>query len=221
MASPDFAAAQSRVSVRRQNQKAAAQRKLEVQRSSPAFATSSRLPFPLSFLGQHGVRIWDTVNGREGTRPQFRVGQVDAELLDEELLALLKGQVGEGLKFLGVCLISHGSWKLELLTSAQPHLRDDWTSEILFGLRALLFKFTIWDHNASYGAALQNLIYTDARHRGPALLPPSKWQKAFYGLFTIGGRYVWSRWEGWLAEQEGGYEEVICHRDVATILTLT
>ena len=75
-----------------------------LQRSSPASAALSRLPFPLSNLGQYGVGIWNTVKGREGTRPQLRVGQVDAELLDEELLDLLKGQVGEGLKLLGVCL---------------------------------------------------------------------------------------------------------------------
>jgi hypothetical protein len=31
---------------------------------------------------------------------------VDAELLDEELLGLLKGQVGEALKYFGVCI--HG-----------------------------------------------------------------------------------------------------------------
>ena len=34
------------------------------------------------------------------------MGQVDAELLDEELLDLLKGQVGEGLKYLGVSALS-------------------------------------------------------------------------------------------------------------------
>lgn len=78
----------------------------------------------------------------------------------------------------------------------------------MLALRALLFKFTIWDHNASYGAALQNLRYVDARHKGPALRAPSKWQKASYGLFTVGGRYAWSRWEAWLAEKEGSYEAV-------------
>ena len=103
MTSTDFEAAQKRVLARHQGQKAEAQRRLDVQRSSPAFITLSRLPFPLGYLGRHGVRVWDIVKGREGTRPQFRVGQVDAELLDEELLGLLKEQVGEGLKFFGVC----------------------------------------------------------------------------------------------------------------------
>ena len=95
-----------------------------------------------------------------------------------------------------------------MLTDHKSHLRDDWSSEILLGLRAVLFKLSIWDHNASYGAALQNLRYTDARHRGSASKAPAQWQKAIYGLVTVGGRYVWERWESWLVEQEGGYDEV-------------
>lgn len=113
MTSPDFSAAQQRVLARHRVQKGEAQTRLEAQRSSPACTAFRRLPFPLSYLGQQGVGIWNTVREREGTRPQFRVGQVDAELLDEELLGLLKGQVGEGLKFLGVCsYTSHISWGL-------------------------------------------------------------------------------------------------------------
>lgn len=30
-----------------------------------------------------------------------------------------------------------------------------------------------------------------------------------YGVVTIGGRYAWHRWEDWLADREGSYEEVI------------
>lgn len=67
----------------------------------------------------------------------------------------------------------------------------------------------MWDHNASYGATLQNLCYTDARHRGPVLVPPTRWQKVLYGIFTVGGRYGWSKWEDWLADKDAGYEEVI------------
>lgn len=75
-----------------------------------------------------------------------------------------------------------------------------------------MFKLSIWDHNASYGAALQNLRYTDARYQGPIHSVPSKWQKACYGILTVGGRYGWTRWEDWLADHEGGYEEVILGR---------
>lgn len=72
----------------------------------------------------------------------------------------------------------------------------------------MLFKLSIWDHNASYGAALQNLRYTDARHAGLVSRAPSRWQKLIYGLTTVGGRYGWERWENWLTEREGGDDEV-------------
>lgn len=94
------------------------------------------------------------------------------------------------------------------LINQKSHLRDDWSSEILLGLRAVLFKLSIWDHSASYGAALQNLRYTDARHAGLVPKSPEGWQKALYGLVTVGGRYAWEKWENWLVEQEGGYDEV-------------
>lgn len=103
MTSSDFAAAQQRVLARHRAQKAEARTRSEAHRVLPASNPLLRLPSPLNGLGQQRARIWNTVGGREGTRPEFRVVQVDAELLDEELLGLLKGQVGEGLKFLGVC----------------------------------------------------------------------------------------------------------------------
>lgn len=78
----------------------------------------------------------------------------------------------------------------------------------MLGLRAVLFKLSIWNHNASYGATLQNLHYTDARHTGLVPRAPSRWQKGIYGLFTVGGRYAWKKWEDWLVDKEGGYEEV-------------
>lgn len=79
----------------------------------------------------------------------------------------------------------------------------------MLALRAVLFKLSIWDHSASYGAALQNLRYVDARHTGPVPRLPSRWQKACYGVMTVGGRYAWHRWEDWLVDQEGGYDEVV------------
>ena len=103
MTSVDFAAAQQRVVKRRQLRAAEEQTRLLSQRNLQASNALTRLPFPLDDLGQQGLRAWEAIKGREGTRPAFRVGQVDAELLDEELLELLKNQVGEGLKFFGVC----------------------------------------------------------------------------------------------------------------------
>ncbi|KAL8831885.1 MAG: hypothetical protein Q9191_000598 [Dirinaria sp. TL-2023a] len=188
VSSIDFAAAQQRIRARQQASVDAASTRLAVAREART-RTLSRLPYPLSLLGGRSLDIWSFVAGREGTRPYFRVGQVDAELLDEELLELLKGQVGDGLKYFG------------------SHLRDEWAAEILLGLRLVLWKLSVWDHDASYGAALQNLKYIDARHQGPVPRAPSRWQKGLYGLVTVGGRYAWVKWEDWLAEQEGGYEE--------------
>lgn len=190
MTSIDFAAAQQRVAERRRAREAALRARDQTRSSDYALKASDRLPFPLKNWTRTVIEAWDAVKGREGTRPAFRVGQVDAELLDEELLELLKGQVGEALKLLG------------------SHLRDEWSSEISFALRVALFKLSIWDHDASYGAALQNLRYTDARHTGPVPKPPSRWQKASYGLLSAGGCYAWDKWGTWLADREGSYEGV-------------
>nr|XP_001398873.2 peroxisomal biogenesis factor 2 [Aspergillus niger CBS 513.88] len=191
MSSTNFAAAQERVLERRRLREAEARARLaEQQRTSPLnHPTLQRLPYPLNKLPQSGFSLWNAIRGREGIRPAYRVGQVDAELLDEELLGLLKGQVGDALKYYG------------------PQLREDWSHEIQFALRAILFKLSIWDHDASYGAALQNLKYIDSRSKGPVHSAPTKWQKSLYGLLTVGGRYAWGKWESWLINQESGYEE--------------
>ncbi|KAI4121138.1 MAG: hypothetical protein LQ338_006543 [Usnochroma carphineum] len=188
MTSIDFAAAEQRAVDRRAARAAQLRSRHQHQSSEYALRASNRFPYPFNKWSQAGIEAWDTIKGREGTRPAFRVGQVDAELLDEELLELLRNQIGEALKYFG------------------SHLRDDWSSEILLGLRAVLFKLSIWDHDASYGAALQNLRYTDARHEGPVAKAPTGWQKACYGLLSVGGRYGWEKWDIWLADQEGSYE---------------
>lgn len=102
MTSTDLAAARQRVEARRQFIASQAQTRLQSRRSSQAFNAVHRPPFPLNGLGTRGIEVWDFVKGREGTKPALRVGQVDAELLDEELLELFKGQVGEALKYFGV-----------------------------------------------------------------------------------------------------------------------
>lgn len=106
MTSANFAAAQARVLERRQQRDAEARNSL-VEPSSRLPPALRNLPGPLNRIPRGGLALWDTVKGREGTRPAFRVGQVDSELLDEELLGLLKGQAGEGLKYFGVSKDDH------------------------------------------------------------------------------------------------------------------
>lgn len=94
MPSPDFAAAQDSLLARRQIHAVEAQG-LQASRNNPQGSQKVT-------LSRQVIDLWGILKGREGTRPAFRVGQLDAELLDEELLQLLKGEVGEGLKFWGV-----------------------------------------------------------------------------------------------------------------------
>lgn len=189
MTSTDFALAQQRLTERRLARESENRERI-AQENARTTERLAHLPTGLQRVGRAGLATWDTIKGREGTRPTFRVGQVDAELLDEELLSLLKSQVGEGLKYFGA------------------HLQDEWSAEIMLVLRSVLFKLTVWDHDATYGAALQNLKFTDARLKGTVLRSPSKWQKTLYGLFSVGGGYTWTRLENWLADQDNGYDEL-------------
>ncbi|CEJ89168.1 Putative Pex2/Pex12 amino terminal region [[Torrubiella] hemipterigena] len=187
MTDSSFVQAQRRVAMRRQARETQAAARLAAQReASRTSIQMQRLPFPFNGM----LPVWEAISSREGTRPAFRVSQVDAELLDEELLDLLKGQVGEGLKY-----FSGG------------HLQDDWSSEIQLALRAVLFKLTVWDNDATYGAALQNLKFTDSRKSGPGLSPPTRIQKSLYGLVSVFGKYAWDKWEDYLVEQDDGYDE--------------
>lgn len=187
MSDSSFAAAQQRI-LQRQTER---RNEAALQRAATEHAVRDspvgHLPRPLNRAAPHLTSLWNTLTRSEGTGPAFRVGQVDAELLDEELLSLLKGQVGEGLKYFGA------------------HLQDEWSQEIILALRAVLFKLSIWDNDASYGASLQNLRYADARSNLATQTRPSRVQKGMYGFLTVFGRYGWDMWETWLADQEGGY----------------
>lgn len=192
MTSPDFAAAQARVLARR----AAVARPAPPPTPPPLPPALLKLPPGLRSLASTTLSTWTALrhNAPSAPTPYFRVGQVDAELLDEELLQLFRGQVGDALKYFG------------------GHIADDWSSEIGAILRAVLWKLSIWDRGTSYGASLQGLKYVDARtthstiHAGSAQ-DPTKWQKAAYGLITVGGRYSWQKLEEWLLDKEGSYEE--------------
>lgn len=99
MTANDFAAAQQRILARRQA-RIAENQAFVAKRKQQAIALRARFHVPGI---ERGLQAWDRLNSGEGSRPAFRVGQLDAELLDQELLELLRGQVSEGLKFFGVC----------------------------------------------------------------------------------------------------------------------
>lgn len=189
MSSGSFAEAQQRIQARQEARRLEAQAAHQVQQSLARESALGRLPFPLNRTAGPLASLWTTLLDSEGTRPTVRVGQVDAELLDEELLGLLKSQIADALKYFN------------------PHVQDDYAREVLLALRAILFKLSIWDNDASYGAALQGLQYTDARKSiiSGGLAKPTRVQKGLYGLITVLGRYAWDKYEDYLLEAESSY----------------
>lgn len=211
MTSIDFAAAQQRILARRAARDAAPTPATPAASSSAlSTATLRALPAPLRSLLASSLPFLTAFQSPYGTRPAFRVGQLDAELLDEELLGLLRAQVGDALR---------------LLPGA--HLEDDWSAEISAGLRGALWWLSVWARGVSYGGSLQGLKFVDSREEGGLLerllgfprgtkekgvravesrKDPSTVQRVLYGLVTVGGRYGWDKWEDWLLDREGGYD---------------
>ncbi|KXT01243.1 hypothetical protein AC578_3803 [Pseudocercospora eumusae] len=188
----DFAAAQKRILQRRAARESALTAANAAARESRT-AQLTALPPQLRTYAFDFLTLCHFLKSPYGTRPAFRVGQVDAELLDEALLDLLKKQAGEGLKLYGA------------------HLKDDYSLEITFLLRICMWKLSIWDHGQSYGASLQGLKYVDARGKpDPNTLvrkEATTWQRLLYGIISVGGRYGWARWEDRLSSLENGYDE--------------
>lgn len=100
MTADDFTAAQQRIATRHQVRLFDAQN-AAARRNRQTASIQSRTPILIPGIDR-GLSIWNQLKDGGGTRPAYRVGQLDSELLDEELLELLKGQIGEGLKLFGV-----------------------------------------------------------------------------------------------------------------------
>ncbi|KAI0081839.1 hypothetical protein K474DRAFT_1635257 [Panus rudis PR-1116 ss-1] len=83
----------------------------------------------------------------------IRVGQLDAELLDQELVQVLQEPVTKALGLV------HSAFRARF----QP--------EITLLLQLTLYKFSVWDSCASYGARLQGLRYSVHHSRSHSRLP--------------------------------------------------
>ena len=125
MTTDNFAAAQQRIAARHHARLAEVQR-VTAARKQRLLTIRSKISIPGT---DFGIGLWDWLKDGKGTRPAFRVGQLDAELLDGELLDLLKNQIGEGLKLFGVCVI---------LDAAMPraNLKVDFDPRLEFGGRS-------------------------------------------------------------------------------------
>ncbi|KAF7301792.1 hypothetical protein MIND_00744900 [Mycena indigotica] len=87
--------------------------------------------------------------GSGPSKRTIRVGQLDAELLDQELVQLLQEPVAKALN--------------------SPR----WTPELSLFIRMMLYKLSVWDSGATYGAKLQDLRYTIPRSPSRLALSPS------------------------------------------------
>lgn len=97
----------------------------------------------------------------------LRVGQLDAELLDQELLQLLKEPISKALG-----LVS-GGWEVSL------------DPEFTFILQLLLYKYSVWSSGATYGAKLQSLRYKSSRSGHSRWITPSGIPARILGLHAV------------------------------------
>lgn len=86
----------------------------------------------------------------------MRVGQLDAELLDQELVHLLCEPLKKALNLVNVCLYLYQHLSL---TAGKTALRVQFDSELTLVIQLMLYKFSLWNLGASYGARLQGLKY--------------------------------------------------------------
>ncbi|KAF5093353.1 hypothetical protein D0Z00_004097 [Geotrichum galactomycetum] len=112
--------------------------------------------------------------------PYPRVGQLDASTLDSELFELLKTQLRKIFKF------------------TRSDIQDNYEAELLVFLKLIIFKLTVWDHSATYGAKLQNLKFVDGRVSTSLSKPLGRSQKLGYALLVVGGDYIWNKLEGYV-----------------------
>ncbi|KAJ3190328.1 peroxisome assembly protein (Peroxin-2) [Gaertneriomyces sp. JEL0708] len=111
----------------------------------------------------------------------LRVAQLDAELLDAELAAMMKDQV------------------LEVFKLYHSNIKERFEPEITAVLQYVMCRLSIYSMGASYGLQLQNLKYrNEARHQGQLEsfsidAPLTRIQKIAHALLFVGGRWGWLR----------------------------
>ncbi|KAF9057693.1 peroxisomal biogenesis factor 2 [Panaeolus papilionaceus] len=83
----------------------------------------------------------------------IRVGQLDAELLDQELAHVLHEPINKALSLVNIGIKAYSELELRLF------------------IQLVLYKFAIWDTGASYGAKLQDLRYVVPQRNSNRLTP--------------------------------------------------
>ncbi|TBU32716.1 peroxisomal biogenesis factor 2 [Dichomitus squalens] len=120
------------------------------------------------------ARIRDDVASSSSPSPRItRVGKVDAELLDAELVQVLKEPLTKA---------------LSLVDSA---FKAKFDPELTLFIHLVLYKLSVWDHGASYGAKLQGLKYAPLRALTSSGIPRTT--LALHSLISIFFPYFHTR----------------------------
>lgn len=98
----------------------------------------------------------------------LRVGQLDAELLDQELLQILSEPISKALGLIQVHLLLFRYPISDCNTQSSYRSRVE--PELTLALHIFLYKFSVWDAGATYGAKLQNMRYKIPRAPGSSSL---------------------------------------------------
>ncbi|KAG6854856.1 hypothetical protein C0991_012046 [Blastosporella zonata] len=114
--------------------------------------------------------IRDALNTGSSPDPRvIRVGQLDSELLDQELVQTLQEPLNKALSLVNSSLKARFEPELALL------------------LQLTLYKLSIWNTGASYGAKLQDLRYTVRPSSGNTLAPSGLPRRTLllHGILTV------------------------------------
>ncbi|KAJ3573346.1 hypothetical protein NP233_g2484 [Leucocoprinus birnbaumii] len=99
-----------------------------------------------------------------------RVGQLDAELLDQELAQILQEPITKALSLISVRIPLPG-FVLENNWFIQQSVKARIEPELTLIIQLLLYKLSVWDNGGSYGAKLQDLRYVVPLRHGRPLAP--------------------------------------------------
>lgn len=129
------------------------------------------------------AEIRQTLEARPPLRVNvLRVNQLDADKLDSEVEALLRGQFLRAFSFF------------------PPSLVDRIKPEITAILQLMLFRWSVWTTGTTYGNQLMNLRFENAWGGGPM----TRTQQVGYALAYIGLPWGWARLSGISTSQAWG-----------------